>query len=89
MTSTLLANLAKIGQLDAVPASPELVQRILAAARQQLKDAHLEQASKVEVILCPDQEDLWFVQHINEEARLRCQLGPPLGGREEIGRAHV
>lgn len=45
MTSTFSANLAKIGQLDAVPASPELVQRILAAARQQLKDAHIEQAS--------------------------------------------
>ena len=45
MTSTFLANLAKIGQLDAVPASQELVQRILAAARQQLKDAHIEQAS--------------------------------------------
>ena len=45
MTSTFLANLEKIGQLDAVPASPELVQRILSAARQQLKDAHIEQAS--------------------------------------------
>lgn len=45
MTSTFLANLAKIGQFDAVPVSPELVQRILAAARQQLKDAHIEQAS--------------------------------------------
>ena len=45
MSSTFLAKLAKIGQLDAVPASPDLVQRILAAARQQLKDAHLEQAS--------------------------------------------
>jgi hypothetical protein len=45
MTSTFLVNLAKIGQLDAVPASPERVQRILVAARQQLKDAHIEQAS--------------------------------------------
>lgn len=45
MTSMPLANLAKIGQLDAVPPSPELVQRILAAARQQLKDAQLEQVS--------------------------------------------
>ena len=45
MTSIFLANLAKIGQLDAVPASPELEQRILAAARQQLKDAHIGQAS--------------------------------------------
>ena len=45
MTSTHLANLAKIGQLDKVPPSPELVQRILAAARQQLKDAALKQVS--------------------------------------------
>lgn len=45
MTSTFLSNLAQIGQLDAVPASPALVQRILAAARQQLKDARIEQAS--------------------------------------------
>jgi hypothetical protein len=45
MTSSYLANLHKIGQLDAVPSSPALVQRITLAARQQLKDAALEQAS--------------------------------------------
>jgi hypothetical protein len=45
MTSTFLANLHKIGQLDPVPESPELVRRITTFARQQLKDAALEQAS--------------------------------------------
>jgi len=45
MTSMHLANLAKIGQLEPVPLAPALIQRILAGARQQLKDSLLEQAS--------------------------------------------
>lgn len=45
MTSTHLENLKKIGKLDQVPLSQELVQRKLASARQQLKDAMLPQAS--------------------------------------------
>lgn len=45
MTSTALANLARIGQLDEVPPSPELVARMLSAARQQLKDAAVAQLS--------------------------------------------
>lgn len=45
MTSTELANLARIGQLDEVPPSPDLVARMLSAARQQLKDAAVMQLS--------------------------------------------
>jgi hypothetical protein len=45
MTSTPLANLEKIGSLDPVPVSSELVQRIATHARQQLKDSSIEQAS--------------------------------------------
>lgn len=39
MSSTPLENLARIGQLAEVPESPELAQRILAAARVRLRDA--------------------------------------------------
>jgi hypothetical protein len=45
MTSTALANLVRIGQLDEVPPSPDLVARMLSAARQQLKDAAVVQLS--------------------------------------------
>lgn len=45
MTSTNLLNLAKIGQLEPVPLSPELVRRMLASARQRLRDAQLTQNS--------------------------------------------
>ena len=45
MTSTYLANLQKIGQLDPVPLDPARVARIAASARQQFKDAASEQVS--------------------------------------------
>ena len=45
MTSTCLANLEKIGSLDPVPVSAELIGRIAKHAHQQLKDSGLEQAS--------------------------------------------
>ncbi len=45
MTSINLLNLAKIGQLDPVPLSVDLVKRMLAAARQRLRDAELIQNS--------------------------------------------
>jgi hypothetical protein len=40
-----LLNLAKIGQLDPVPLSGDLVKRMLLAARQRLRDAELTQNS--------------------------------------------
>jgi hypothetical protein len=45
MTSTYLANLVKIGSLDLVPVSRDLIERIAASARQQFKDSAIEQAS--------------------------------------------
>ena len=45
MTSIYLEGLQKIGQLDPVPVDPARIARIAASARQQLKDANLEQAS--------------------------------------------
>jgi len=45
MTSTNLSNLAKIGQLDPVVYSKDLVERMLATARQRLRDAQLIQNS--------------------------------------------
>ena len=45
MTSTNLLNLAKIGLLDPVPLSAELVKRMLASATQRLRDAELVQNS--------------------------------------------
>jgi hypothetical protein len=45
MISTHLANLEKIGALDPVPVSEELIRRIATHARQQLKDSGIEQAS--------------------------------------------
>jgi hypothetical protein len=45
MNSTPLANLEKIGALDRVPVSEELIQRIATHARQQLKDSGIKQAS--------------------------------------------
>lgn len=45
MTSTNLLNLAKIGLLDPVPLSAELVKRMLASATQRLRDAELAQNS--------------------------------------------
>jgi hypothetical protein len=45
MTSTNLANLAKIGQLEPVPFSKDLVQRMLATAQQRLRDAAFTQNS--------------------------------------------
>ena len=45
MTSINLLNLAKIGQLDPVPLSVDLVKRMLLAARQRLRDAELTQNS--------------------------------------------
>lgn len=45
MTSTNLLNLAKIGLLDPVPQSAELVKRMLASATQRLRDAELTQNS--------------------------------------------
>ena len=46
MTSTNLLNLAKIGLLDPVPLSVELVQRMLVAAKQRLRDAEFTQNSQ-------------------------------------------
>jgi len=45
MTSGNLQNLAKIGQLDPVPLSVDLVKRMLAAARQRLRDAEFTENS--------------------------------------------
>lgn len=45
MTSTNLQNLAKIGLLDPVPLSTDLVLRMLASARQRLRDAEFIQNS--------------------------------------------
>ncbi len=45
MTSINLLNLAKIGQLDLVPLSVELVKRMLLSARQRLRDAEFTQNS--------------------------------------------
>lgn len=45
MTSINLQNLAKIGQLDPVPLSVGLVKRMLATARQRLRDAEFTQNS--------------------------------------------
>lgn len=45
MTSTNLQNLAKIGLLDPVPLSRDLVLRMLASARQRLRDAQWIQNS--------------------------------------------
>jgi hypothetical protein len=45
MTSTNLLNLAKIGQLDPVSYSKDLVDRMLATARQRLRDAAFAQNS--------------------------------------------
>lgn len=45
MTSINLLNLAKIGQLDPVPLSVDLVKRMLAAAKQRLRDAEFTQNS--------------------------------------------
>jgi hypothetical protein len=45
MTSTNLSNLAKIGQLDPVPYSNVLVDRMLATAKQRLRDAQFTQNS--------------------------------------------
>lgn len=45
MTSTNLVNLEKIGQLDPVPFSKELVQRMLTTAEQRLRDAAFTQNS--------------------------------------------
>jgi len=45
MNSTNLSNLAKIGQLEPVTYSKELVERMLATAGQRLRDAELTQNS--------------------------------------------
>lgn len=45
MTSTNLSNLAKIGQLDPVAYSKDLVDRMLATATQRLRDAQFTQNS--------------------------------------------
>lgn len=45
MTSINLLNLAKIGQLDPVPLSVDLVKRMLATAKQRLRDAEFTQNS--------------------------------------------
>lgn len=45
MTSTNLLNLAKIGQLDSVAYSKDLVDRMLATATQRLRDAQFTQNS--------------------------------------------
>ena len=45
MTSINLQNLAKIGQLDPVPWSADLVKRMLETARQRLRDAEFTQNS--------------------------------------------
>lgn len=46
MTSINLTNLAKIGQLDPVPWSADLVRRMLATAKPRLRDAEFTQNSK-------------------------------------------
>jgi hypothetical protein len=46
MTSTNLLNLAKIGQLDPVAYSKDLVDRMLATAKQRLRDASFTQNSE-------------------------------------------
>jgi hypothetical protein len=45
MTSTHLDNLAKVGSLDPVPVSEDLIHRIATHARTQLQDSGIEQAS--------------------------------------------
>lgn len=45
MTSINLLNLAKIGQLDPVPLSMDLAKRMLATAKQRLRDAEFTQNS--------------------------------------------
>lgn len=45
MISNNLLNLAKIGQLDPVPLSVDLVKRMLLSARQRLRDAEFNQNS--------------------------------------------
>ena len=45
MTSIDLSNLARIGQLDQIPLSVELVRRMLASATQRLRDAEFAQNS--------------------------------------------
>ena len=45
MSSTNLLNLAKIGQLEAVPLSGDLVLRMLTSARQRVRDAEFTQNS--------------------------------------------
>ncbi len=45
MTSINLSNLAKIGQLEPVALSVDLVKRMLAAAKQRLRDAEFTQNS--------------------------------------------
>jgi hypothetical protein len=45
MTSTNLSNLARIGLLDPVPFSKELVARMMAAVQQRLRDAEFAQNS--------------------------------------------
>ena len=45
MTSINLLNLAKIGQLDPVPLSVDLVKRMLLSAKQRLRDAEFTQNS--------------------------------------------
>lgn len=45
MTLINLQNLTKIGQLDPVPLSADLVKRMLATARQRLRDAEFTQNS--------------------------------------------
>ena len=45
MISTNLSNLAKIGQLDPVTYSKDLVERMLATAKQRLRDAQFAQNS--------------------------------------------
>lgn len=45
MTSTNLVNLAKIGQLDPIPFSKDVIQRMLATAQQRLRDAAFTQNS--------------------------------------------
>lgn len=45
MTSTNLSNLVKIGQLEPVPYSKDLVDRMLATAKQRLRDSQFTQNS--------------------------------------------
>lgn len=45
MTSTNLLNLSRIGQLEPVPLSVDLVRRMLTAAKQRLRDAEFTQNS--------------------------------------------